>query len=374
VASGELWRLVASIFLHGGWAHFALNTLSLFFVGRYVEAFYGSWKTLFLFLVSGLTGSFASAMTQDGLSVGASGAVFGLAGTAIVFAFRYREVLPERVTWSARTVLLPLLALNVVAGFLIPRIDMMAHLGGLVAGAVATLMLSPDALDEARTGKAPESPRHLAAFSLVLLAVTFVYSGVSFFRTMTGDELADVTPEQILLEHQEGWEELDETERLFTLGQWHTLAGRWERALRDYRTLLTHDPDDARALNNLAWLLLEEVPPELRDPEEALRLAERAVELEPDDPYALGTLATARLRTGDAGSAEPLFERALADDGRLRSEEAVDRYLLSIALVRLGRAEEAEDEYRHAVRLDDESRYRSEAEAELGAIQSDPAR
>jgi tetratricopeptide (TPR) repeat protein len=149
------------------------------------------------------------------------------------------------------------------------------------------------------------------------------------------------------------------------------LSGAWLESIRDYQALLRLAPDDAASMNNLAWLLLEEAPEELRNRSEATRLAGRAVELSPEDPYALGTYGTAQLRGGDAREAARYLGRAL-ERRRDAREEATDRYLLAIALVRLGRLEEAESSFQQALRQDPESRYRSEAEAELaGRIQSD---
>lgn len=129
VAVGEVYRLVTVAFLHGSIFHLLLNMVALFLFGPQLEAVLGRWRFSALYLVSALGGSVASYLTSapNQSSVGASGAVFGLLGALLVISRKLR--------YDARAVLV-LLGINLVLGFVIPRIDWRAHLGGLVAGAV----------------------------------------------------------------------------------------------------------------------------------------------------------------------------------------------------------------------------------------------
>ena len=383
VGAGEIWRIVAAMFLHGSWLHIALNGYALYLLGRNVEAFYGPWKLFAIFLGSGVIGGIASAVLSDAISVGASGGIFGLLGASLVFAFRYRGVLPPRVTMIMGTMLLPWVAINLALGFLVPRIDMNAHLGGMAGGALIAFLLSPDALTEARTGVRPPPPRQIASICLSLIVVSFGSAGVNIFR-MRGEDGPVLDPRvvaylteadrraamEVLEEQLSG--DPDDPELLVLRGQVHTLAGQWGAAIADYRAALVLTPDDAGALNNLAWILLEEAPPGLRDRREAERLARRAVELAPDNPYALGTYGTARLRAGDADGAVILLTRAL-ETSRSGGDESTDRYLLAMALAQLGRDEEAEEQLRHAMRQDGANDYREEAESVVRRIQSAPS-
>jgi rhomboid protease GluP len=376
VADGEIWRLVASMFLHSGVLHLVLNLLSLYFLGRNVEAFYGPWPFLLLFLGSGLGGSIASAVLSSAISVGASGAVFGLAGVSIVFAFRFRRQLPSRVTRVMGTLLLPLVGANIALGLILPFIDSRAHLGGLVTGAALALIVRPDALAEAEGKRSTESARVLATLCVPLLVVAFAGSLQNGLRMRGADDprVLRILQDERLRTVTEALERTpDDPDLLRVRAQLHMLDGSWLESIRDYQSILRLHPDDAATLNNLAWILLEEAPDELRNRSEATRLAGRAVELSPEDPYALGTYGTAQLRGGDAREAARYLARALARKRDAR-EEATDRYLLSIALARLGRFEEATSSFERAIRQDPESRYRPEAEAELGdRIQSDPS-
>jgi membrane associated rhomboid family serine protease/Tfp pilus assembly protein PilF len=380
VAAGELWRLVASMFLHGNLLHLILNGYALFLLGSNLEAFYGPWRFLFLYLVSGVVASIASAVFAEVVSVGASGGIFGLLGASIVFAYKYRRILPRRVTRIMGTALLPWVAINVVLGFVVPHIDMNAHLGGMLAGAVIALFLTPHSLLAALGRDDTETPRALAAVCLALLVMSFVGAAASVLRTRGPDgpnlpswqyeALAQMErpPTRELLD--ERLEKAPESVPLrIVRAELRTLDGDWEGAVADYRKALELGPPDAQVLNNLAWLLLEEAPEPIRDRREAAELAARALKLAPDDPYVLGTYGTARLRAGEAEDAVRFLRKAV-DREPDRPGEGTDRYLLAIALARSGRPADAREELARAVRQAPDDPYRAEAE---DAIQSAPA-
>lgn len=141
IAQGELWRLVSCIFLHGDGVHLLFNGVALAGLGRLCEAVYGRGRFLFLFLWAGVCGSTLSYLGGHRLSIGASGAVFGLMGAAIVFGWRHRRELPPGLGDRLRKALQPWVVLNLFIGFLLPFIDNMAHLGGLLGGGAAALVL-----------------------------------------------------------------------------------------------------------------------------------------------------------------------------------------------------------------------------------------
>lgn len=137
---GELWRLISASFLHVEGLHLLLNALALLALGRLIEAVFGSVRLLWLFLVSGAGGAWLSWQAGNPLSVGASSAVFGLMGAAIVFGWRHGAGLPSSVRSFFRWKLLPWLALNLALG-LLPFIDAYGHIGGLIAGSALALVL-----------------------------------------------------------------------------------------------------------------------------------------------------------------------------------------------------------------------------------------
>jgi membrane associated rhomboid family serine protease len=136
VAEGEWWRLITGGFLHGGLLHLGLNMYALWFLGQLLEPALGRAKFALIYVVSLLGGSFGVMLLSPGApTVGASGAIFGLLGAALIIG-RSRGV---DVMASG---LGPILLINLAITFLIPNISIGGHLGGLAAGAVVALVLT----------------------------------------------------------------------------------------------------------------------------------------------------------------------------------------------------------------------------------------
>jgi membrane associated rhomboid family serine protease len=137
VAAGEYWRLVTSMFLHGGVAHVAMNMLLLWILGPAIERGVGPWAFAALYLGSGLTGA-AAYFFLGGVTpaVGASGAVFGLFGAWLAAGLRNRHNLQGSMMLRQ---IVPLVLINLVISFL-PGLNIawQAHLGGFVAGFAIT--------------------------------------------------------------------------------------------------------------------------------------------------------------------------------------------------------------------------------------------
>lgn len=142
----EWWRLLTSAFLHGSFLHIAFNMFVLFALGPALERVLGHLRYLLLYLVSALGGSVASYAFSDikTVSVGASGAIFGLMGALIVAG--------RRLQTDIRQVAI-LLIINVVIGFIAPGVDWRAHLGGLLVGALvaAVFVWTPHVMRSAQT-------------------------------------------------------------------------------------------------------------------------------------------------------------------------------------------------------------------------------
>ncbi len=144
VAGGDFHRLASSVFLHAGLAHLVMNMLGLVVLGTFIERLLGPCRLLILFCLSGLAGSLASALLGgEALSVGASGALWGLFGASAVLAFLPLVEIPAPVLIQLRRSTLLILAINLAISFL-PRIDLWAHLGGGLMGAalVGTRLLA----------------------------------------------------------------------------------------------------------------------------------------------------------------------------------------------------------------------------------------
>jgi len=135
LADGEWWRLLTAAFLHGSIIHLGFNMFVLWFIGAPVEQAIGRGRFLALYIVSGLAGS-AGALLFDpyAVTVGASGAIFGILGAALVLEWQRNLVLGGQA--------LGLIVVNLVLTFAIPNISIGGHLGGLAGGALCMLALS----------------------------------------------------------------------------------------------------------------------------------------------------------------------------------------------------------------------------------------
>lgn len=134
VKNGELWRLFGGAFLHGDVIHLVLNMFALWSFGTLLEAVLGGRRYLVLYALSALGGSLASAFLRpEGMSVGASGAVWGLMAGGIGLALRPRGLLPPSIVAQMRQRAWPPLAINFFYSFQ-PGIDILAHIGGGLVG------------------------------------------------------------------------------------------------------------------------------------------------------------------------------------------------------------------------------------------------
>ncbi|MBO8139732.1 MAG: rhomboid family intramembrane serine protease [Thermosipho sp. (in: Bacteria)] len=136
VSGGHWYRLITSMFVHGGFIHLLFNMYALYFLGRIVEGVYGTDKFLGFYFLSGLMGNIGTQIFYyKSLSVGASGAIFGLVG--VLFAAGFRKDTPYALKPLTGTALLPMILINVIFG-LMPgtNINNAAHLGGFLTGMV----------------------------------------------------------------------------------------------------------------------------------------------------------------------------------------------------------------------------------------------
>lgn len=128
----EMYRLVVPIFLHAGIIHLACNMYSLYILGPQLESFFGKVKYTIIFIGSGIIGNLVSLLflNNNTVSVGASGAIFGLLGAMLYFGYHYRVYL----SGVMRSQIIPVIILNLLIGFSLSGINNAAHLGGLVGG------------------------------------------------------------------------------------------------------------------------------------------------------------------------------------------------------------------------------------------------
>lgn len=139
IRTGQYYRLLTGCFLHGNLLHLAFNCYALYVIGTQMESYLGKYKYLIIYLFSGISGSLFSMIfgSSNAISIGASGAIFGLMGAMVYFGFHYRVFLGNVI----KSQIIPLIVLNLVIGFLSNGIDNAAHVGGLVGGTLITMAL-----------------------------------------------------------------------------------------------------------------------------------------------------------------------------------------------------------------------------------------
>ena len=151
---GQPWRLLTSVFVHGGLFHLAVNMFSLLMMGVFIEVSLGKIRYLVVYLFCGVLASVTSLAfnksTIVGVSIGASGAIFGLVGFLLLLLLSKRILLPNGDNSGAIKQIFIVIAINLAIGFSVPAIDNAAHIGGLVAGLFAALLFIPQALNKTR--------------------------------------------------------------------------------------------------------------------------------------------------------------------------------------------------------------------------------
>ena len=135
LAHDEWWRLFTAMFLHASILHIAFNMLALWWFGSVVERSVGPFRYLLVYVASGLTGSAGALIaTPNAVTVGASGAIFGLLGSLLVIEYLQ--------TGSFAGQAMGLIVINLALSFAIPNISIGGHIGGLIGGVIAMFALA----------------------------------------------------------------------------------------------------------------------------------------------------------------------------------------------------------------------------------------
>jgi len=197
--SGQWWRLLTSVFVHIGIIHIGFNMWCLWDLGALCESLYGSWTFGVVYILCGIAGSVASvAWRPNGLSAGASGAIFGIAGALIASYYLGEFTLPRFAIAAQLRSLLLFAGYNLLFGAISGRTDNAAHIGGLVAGLVTGALIARVAPQE------DDTVRRTAILGLVAASVLASFAGLEYWRgypmlvARGGDFLIGKQPEQAI--------------------------------------------------------------------------------------------------------------------------------------------------------------------------------
>jgi rhomboid protease GluP len=213
---GESWRLLSSMFLHGGVVHLLMNMYMLLVMGMLLERRFGSVRTFAVYMTAGVMGSLLSvwwnsvhmvsstsfvmgyAFSTTGLrvvvSVGASGAVMGLAGALLVTAMRRHA--DEKQPAELFKPLAQVVGLNIVLGFVLSGVDQAAHIGGVLAGCLAGGLLL------AESSRRLSRLRGAGTVVVVVAGIAAYASAAHFSRSPALDQLHESLLAEMVLEHQ----------------------------------------------------------------------------------------------------------------------------------------------------------------------------
>jgi membrane associated rhomboid family serine protease len=171
VAGGEYWRLITSAFLHANLIHIGFNMLALWWFGAPVEEYLGRARYIGLYIVSGLAGAAGALYTNKLITVGASGAIFGILGAMAVIEWAQTG---SFLRGQAVTLIVINLAIGLVYNSGGGNISIGGHIGGLIGGVLATLGMSRWGRGNAAYGRLGVT----GVLSLVLVGVASVFISI----------------------------------------------------------------------------------------------------------------------------------------------------------------------------------------------------
>ena len=306
--SGQWWRLFTYMFLHAGLIHIAFNMWCLWDLGALCESLYGRWTFLTIYLLTGIAGGVASlGWNPSGSTVGASGAIFGLAGALIASFYLGEFSLPSIAIKGTLRSLLFFAGFNLVFGSMFPGVDNACHVGGLVSGLIAGALIAKIA------------PQHDQRRAGVLLFVVLLVASSAFgVAKWRGSSM------------QYGRAMIQARQNA-------------ERTISNLEKKTKQNPQDASAHYNLARAYFN--VGQIAEGETELQ---RVLQLQPQDTRARTDLGAAYLSQGQAKQAQEEFAKLVAQE-----PNNVDGHTgLGIALADQDNHAGAIEEYKNALKVD----------------------
>jgi membrane associated rhomboid family serine protease/Tfp pilus assembly protein PilF len=297
----QFWRIFTSMFVHGGLIHVGANMWCFWDFGRIAERIFGRYRFLVLYVLTGIASSVASlAVHPNTISVGASGAIFGVVGALVFPFYRKRVVLPPPVMKGMLRSLMTFIVINLLIGSAVPVIDNAAHVGGLLAGLLLGAIV---------THYATSADEFNAIFpklaAIGLIAIGTAFAGVQHLRRP--DTLAA------------------QAELAIEQGNTQDAIARAKEAIKDN----PKNVDAHSALARAYWTK--------GDYAAATKEFQSAFALDPRDADIAGRLGAAYMSAGEWGDAEPVLRQALSLD----PQDATTLQNLGITLAAQDRSQEA---------------------------------
>lgn len=335
--SGQWWRLLTYMFMHGSLMHIAFNLWCLWDLGKLCESLYGRWSFAAIYLITGISGGVASVGWHPLIpSVGASGAIFGLVGALIASLYLGEFNLPRYAIQANLKSLLFFAGFNILLG-ISPigdlfgiHVDNACHIGGLVSGLILGALI-------ARVAPGHNAARRTSVLGVVALAVVLSAFGVQRWR---GSELhfrsamdAQKSVDRMIAELQKRVNQNpQDASAHYALAHEYFVSRQIPEAISELKQVLDLQPQNARALMDLGNLYLTQ-----NQPKEAQEEFAKLVTLKRDSAAAhvgLG-MALAALQNHEAAILE--YKTAL----RLEPQAGGVYYNIGVSQAQLKQFDEA---------------------------------
>jgi rhomboid protease GluP len=309
--SGQWWRLLTCVFIHGGLLHIAFNMWCLWDLGRLAESVYGHWTFAVVYLICGFAASLGSVIWNPvTLSVGASGAIFGIAGALIASFYLGEFSLPRAALSGTLRSVVVFVGYNLVFGAVVARTDNAAHIGGLLMGLLLGALIAK---------LAPGHDHVLRRIAVLLVGAALVAGTVMWLERSRA----------YMLHEENGFNLLNQ--------------GKTDEAIAELQKSVSLRPDFAAPHGVLARAYFAN-----HDFENAAAELHRVIALNPQDERAYYSLGLIYLEQKLPSKAEDIFAQLLKID----PHSADGHGGLADALANQHRDREALEEYKRAAAVD----------------------
>lgn len=309
--SGQWWRLLTCVFVHGGLLHIAFNMWCLWDLGRLAESVYGHWTFAVVYLITGLSASLASLIWNPViLSVGASGAIFGIAGALIASFYLGEFSLPRGAMSGMLRSVVAFVGYNLFFGAVIAHTDNAAHIGGLLMGLLLGALIAKIA---------PGHDDYLRRIAVLLVGVMVVLGAGMWVRRAHAYMLYGQSGIEFLKQGRadEGIAELQKSVRLrpnfapahAALAQAYLAKRDFANAAAELQRVIALSPRSEDAYQRLGMIYLEG-----KQPAKAADTFSQLLKIDPNSALGHGGLADALANQHQNREALEEYKRAAAID------------------------------------------------------------
>jgi len=325
IHEGDYGRLLTSLFLHMGPYHLLFNLVSLLIFGGIIEGLWGSRRFLLLYLTSGFAGNLLGFALSPSISVGASGAILGCAAALpACYAGNIKNISTRQLRFYLY-LLIPYLVLNVYCTFLLPGIDVMAHMGGFLWGLLLSTWLAlGDAYNE-------DSMKHVLPALVLrgfLAAAMIAFPFLIVYRLIVPEKdiviksylnLARVYFDARRFDKASTWYEkvlvmeIENSEAVKMLGSSYAQQGEIKKTIALWEKYLKGNPDSKLIKKSLSdiYTLLAESGQSSGSSRDILQLYEKSIALFPGNARALTGAAICHRDRGDYMEAAAYLKKAM---------------------------------------------------------------